>query len=130
MDKPVLLPLEYASMLHALVTLDAQRAELQRQADKLSENISALRTELHGVMDKHGWTKLASHEGECELKTRNVYKTKSWPDLYAYIQRTGNWQLLHRRLGITACAELDSEHELPACIEQVPITELEFRGIK
>ena len=52
--------------------------------------------------------------GQATIVFRDLATVEDWPALYAHIKRTGNFELLHRRVALGACVERwDQNVEVP-----------------
>jgi hypothetical protein len=94
-----------ARALYALAMLrDIESAKLKKLDDDVTKSESALLA----MMQQAGISTIGDADSiQANIITRRVYsiKPEDWPTLHAYIARTGEFDLLHKRLSITALRE-------------------------
>jgi hypothetical protein len=102
----------------AYLDLREQRAQLKKEFDELDKELVAkmdgLEVAMLRYMDKVGTSQLKSVAGMAYVETSKVPQCGDWQALYGYIQETGRFDMLQKRLGSTAIKDLESDTgELP-----------------
>lgn len=101
-------------MVDQYVTARAQRLTLQKQVDEMEALEKSLKATIIAKM-RDGATKvIGGVVGFVKLQHEIEPVAEEWPKVWAHIQETGNFDLLHKRLTITAVRERwDAGEEVP-----------------
>jgi hypothetical protein len=75
-----------------------KRSKIQAQADILEEQEKAVREFIINNLPASEATGIAGKKARVTIEKKNVPTAKDWPKLYAYIKKTGAFDLLQRRL--------------------------------
>lgn len=101
-------PGECADLLYR--TREARLA-VQRQIDKLSKAESKLQEYFIETLPKSSSTGLAGRVARVQIEMRTVPTVEDWAKFYAHVKRTGEFELLQRRLNEGAVRERWEEGE-------------------
>jgi len=91
-----------------MLQLNLLRGEETRAAAKaaaLKTDCRQLEVKIIQLMGELGLGNIGHAGVQADLKYTRVYKPEDWLQIYNRIQRTGEFDLLHKRLSITAMAE-------------------------
>lgn len=88
-----------------LASLHATREPLKQALEILDKEIERIATQAHQAMANAGIRTMTIAQGTLALKPKLVFVPTDWSALHAYIQTTGEFELLHRRLHTTALRE-------------------------
>jgi hypothetical protein len=88
-----------------LVQLERSRVVQAAILDTTKREIDRIETALLAAMHDSGTTIYASSNATVEVKPRRVFKAADWEALFAHMGRTGEWDLVQRRLSSTALHE-------------------------
>ena len=83
----------------------AARLDAQKQVDILEEAEKATKTALIARLSKLANKSVSNGERVIQLVTSDEPQVDDWPKLYKHIQKTGEFEFLHRRLNNTAVKE-------------------------
>jgi hypothetical protein len=91
--------------------------ERRLELDHESERVKGLESKLQDWFITNLSTKqtgVAGQVARVQVEPKNVPQVEDWDKLYAYIKRTGAWELLQRRLGEAAVKERwDAKKQVP-----------------
>ena len=96
---------ELESRIDALFTLRAKRLQAQKEVDALEAEEKELGAAIKEDMMASGQDELSGHLGKFKLKYDQAPVVVDWTVLYNHILETGNFDLLHKRLGVAAVKE-------------------------
>lgn len=93
---------ELAALVDSYAGIRKRKAELNKEVDRLAEDGERIRVFLLAAMDAQGLSALGGHIASVSVKVKSVPRPADWGAIYEHIQRTGEFDLLHRRLADTA----------------------------
>jgi hypothetical protein len=108
--------------LFAHAAVKSQAATLAQEEAKLKEAVR----DLEALMVATNMQSVGSTLGSADIVNEIVYNTESWQDLYAHISKTGEFDLLQRRLTSTAMRDRDSNGQLPPGVRRVTLPKLKL----
>ncbi len=88
-----------------LYLLKTKRAEAQRVADELKAEESALKEHVIETLPKSEASGVAGKVARVTVINKEVPQVSNWDLLYKHIKKTGQFELLGRRLSATAINE-------------------------
>ena len=94
-----------AMLTDYLLDLDTQRRALKLEVDRVDEARHTAEQELVMLMQADGVETLGGAKGTARIVPKKVGIVRDWPALWAHIRATGEFELLHKRLGNTAFLE-------------------------
>jgi len=106
--------------LFAQAAASSAAVTLAQEEVKLKEAMAALET----LMQKHNLRTVGSTLGSADFVPQVLYRPADWRPIYAHIQKTGEFDLLHKRLSQTALRDRDSNNELPDGVQRATIHKL------
>jgi len=112
-----------------LASLYATREPLRQSLDILDKEIRRVETLAHQTMARDGIHNFSTHDGVLTIKPKPTYIPSDWSAVYAHIQSTGEFDLLHKRLSITALNER-AAHEMPPGVTKTQFDEFKFTPTK
>ena len=96
-----------------LYNLRAQRLELQKQVNAISESETTIKEHIIATLPKTD-TGAAGKLASIRVKTDPIPQVEDWDALYTYIKKTGDFDLLHRRLANKAVEDRwENNKEIP-----------------
>lgn len=112
--KEVKIPKSAAACADMLHTTRLERLRLQRECDNLSELETKLKDFFIATMSKSDTTGIAGKVARVQLGTKSVPTVEDWDAFYAHVKKTGNFELMQRRLNDTAVKERwDNKKQVP-----------------
>ena len=106
--------LTIGEMADEIEVLQEELAQVEALVKDKNEQIKLKIEVLTARMEAEGLTASKGTLATVERKTQDVYTPKDWTAIYAYIQKTGAFELLHKRLTNTAIAErLENNDPVP-----------------
>ena len=94
-----------ARLVDELYATRAARYLLQQQAARKKEREGEIRKALIVALPKFGATGLAGKLARAQLESEPIFVVEDWAKFYKYVQKTGEFELLQRRLAEGALAE-------------------------
>ena len=96
------------------ISLRAQRLALDKEAASLKETEDDIYKVIVSKMREEGMTAMGAKNGFVKLKEVVEPIPTDWPELYMYIQRTGHFEFLHKRIATLAIKEhVEAGEEIP-----------------
>ena len=99
------IPATVGACADALYTLREQRLIVQKEADALEEREKAIKQHLIDTLPKSDQTGAVGHVARAQIKTKRVPQVDDWEALYKHVRKTGDFEILQRRLAADAIAE-------------------------
>lgn len=96
------LDLPVGTLIDRLYEMRALRIEMQRKADDMKVNERAVVARVMELLKKQKATKAGGKVAVASIKESTVPDVKDWTKLYAHIQKTGEFELLHQRIASRA----------------------------
>ena len=88
-----------------LFTLREQRLNAQKEVDKLASEESAIKEHIINTLPKSEASGVAGKLARVTVVTKQVPQVKDWDKFYAHVKKTGQFELLQRRLTDAAIKE-------------------------
>lgn len=88
-----------------LFTLREQRLEAQKAVDLLAAEESAIKQHIINTLPKSEASGVAGKLARVTVVTKQIPQVKDWDKLYAHVKKTGQFELLQRRLTDAAIKE-------------------------
>lgn len=88
-----------------LYQLRAQRLSVQKQVDELWAEEKALKSHIIDTLPKSEASGVAGKLARVTVVTKDIPQVKDWDTFYKYVKKTGQFDLLQRRLTDTAVKE-------------------------
>ena len=104
--KPIKLnPQKPGAVVDALYTLRSERLQLQSVVDEMKSEEQRVKDWLIDTLPKAELTKLAGKEASASLTRSAQADVKDWSKLFRYCQKTGDFDLLQKRVSVEAVRE-------------------------
>lgn len=130
--KAIKMPQTLGATIDLLFTLDQQADDLKAQAREIEKQRNALEEYLRTKFDDAGIDGAHGKAAKVEIK-KDVYPECSgedWDKLFSYVSRTKSFDLLQKRLNVTACRERwDAGKEIPG-VEAKEVSKLKIVPLK
>lgn len=108
----------------------AKRLDVQKQVDKLRAEEAELKEHLINNLPKDRATGVQGKLCQVSIVTKQRPKVEDWDRLYKYIKRTGNFDLLQRRLSDPAIRERwEDGKEVPG-VDTFTVVDVSIRKAK
>jgi len=111
--------------IDALYALREQRLGMQKKVDELKAEELKKRNEIFELLAGLGLTKASGAVATAGIKVSNIPLVEDWDTLQAHIKATGEFDLLQKRISVTAWrARFDEGVEVPGVskVEDVDIS--------
>lgn len=92
-------------LVNRYISVRAQRLAAEKQAGEIKEIEDDLKGTIIAKFREQGLKVLGAVNGTVKMNVRMEPATENWPKLYAHIQETGEFELLHKRLTTSAVEE-------------------------
>lgn len=112
-NKKPKIPSSPAQCADLLYETRQERLEIQRQVEKLESLESALKDFFINKLDKNS-TGIAGRVARVQIQPKSIPIAENWPKFYKYVQKTGAFDLMQKRLAEGAVKERwDNGVQLP-----------------
>ena len=101
-----------------IAAAQAEVKKAEAKVDKLKVKYSTLEETIFNTFDKQSLEGAVGKLAKTSIKRSEVPTVKSWPKFYAYIKRTGEFDLLQRRPSTAACRERWKEKKAVAGVSK------------
>lgn len=121
---------ELAVLVDRYIQAREERRALEAQADKMKEELEQpLKAQILVALKESGAGSVGGTKYQAALVKKTTPQVTDWSALYAHIQKTGEFELLQRRLSPPAVKERwDEKEEVPGVspiqMEDLSITKL------
>lgn len=105
------------------------RLAMEKDVEKVKERETELREHIIGTLSKSDDTGAAGRFYRAQVLSKDAYRATDWGQVQSYIQQTGRFDLLQKRLGEKAVAEMYAAGELPPGIEHLTVPDLSITKI-
>ena len=105
MEKKFRCPAALGACADLLHTLREQRLKLQKEVDAVAANEQLLKEHLIQTLPKSKASGVAGKLVRVLIINKTIPVVKDWPAFYKYVKRTGQFDLMQRRLADSAVAE-------------------------
>jgi hypothetical protein len=105
------------------------RLALQREVDKLDKDEKELKKLIIEQLRLEKISSIGGLQKRATLQIKNKPSVTSWPNLYSHIQKTGEFDLLQRRLTETAVAVRWEDKIVIPGVEAFPVEDLSLSNI-
>jgi len=95
-----------ASYADKLYSIRNQRLALQKKVEAFQAEETRLKDHLIATLPKNDSTGIAGKTCRISLLVKDVSQADDWDKIHAYVRKTGNWELLQRRLNNRAAMEI------------------------
>lgn len=103
--RQIRIPTKPAQCADLLYKTRQQRLNLEREVKKLEELESALKEYFINNLSKQDSTGIAGQLARVQIKPEVVPIVEDWPKFYNYVKKTGEFELLQKRLSRQAVEE-------------------------
>jgi hypothetical protein len=121
--------LQLSDIAAQIASLYATRDPLKQSLDILDNAIRQLETRAHQTMAAQDMRAFTTSGGVFTVKPKVAYVPTDWGALYAHIVTTSEFDLLHKRLSITALNERDPL-AMPPGVARTTFDEFKFTPAK
>lgn len=113
--KPVTLPRSLGACADRMYVIDeVELPKLKKLIEKLEKEYKAIAEHLIQNLPKSEANGITGKLARAEIDSKPVPTVKDWDKVYAYIKKTGSFDLLQRRLSTTAVKERwDAKRAIP-----------------
>jgi hypothetical protein len=114
-------------LIDEFVATKNAREELSARVKEMTEKLGRLEGDIMALMSDAGINQAASDKASCTMKLSKHPAIKDWQAFYGYVQQTGQFELLHKRLSSTAFRERWEAGEVIPGTESSDVWELTVR---
>jgi hypothetical protein len=129
-DRRYVFPASLGACVDRLRALDAKADLIKRQLKEVEDEYGALEKHLIDSIPKEDLQGATGKTARVELDRKTVPTAKDWDAIYAYIKKTGAWELLHKRLSTTACNERWAAKRVIPGVEPFTVVKLKLSPLK
>jgi hypothetical protein len=116
---------DIGARIDMLYELREQRLGIEKRVKELKEQEVQARNDIFELLASMGLTKASGALATCGIKVTNVPLVEDWDTLWGYIQQTGEFDLVQKRISVTAWrARFDDGVTIPGVskVEDVDIS--------
>lgn len=107
-------PKKLGDCIDRLIELQDRIKDTETTALAIRREYDALENYLLDTLPKTQLEGAAGKSGTIKIKRSVVPNVVDWDKVYAYIKKNDAWELLHRRISVTACKERwDNKKDVP-----------------
>lgn len=99
------MPMTIKDLIDQYVETKAHKEQLTADIRTANEKLATLEKDLMEMMSQAGITQAASDKASLSMKQARHPAIDDWQAFYEYVARTGQFELLHKRLSSTAFRE-------------------------
>lgn len=114
-------------LIDEYVAVKNEREALSATVKEKTEKLGRLESDIMSLMSHAGITHAASDKASLSMKLSKHPAIKDWKTFYDYVQSTGQFELLHKRLSSTAFRERWEAGEVIPGTEASDVWELTVR---
>jgi hypothetical protein len=92
-------------LVNQYIAIRAQRLVLDKQADDLKAQEDGLKDVIVSKLREGGMKAIGAANGLVKMSETDEPTATDWPAFWAYIRETGNFEMLHKRVTVTAVKE-------------------------
>lgn len=107
------IPKNLGACADLLYDLRAEKAELSRQIREIESVEKEVKEYIINTLPKSDLTGVSGAKARVSVVSKEIPVVTSWEDLYEYIQETGNFHILGRRIIDKAIREIQETEEVP-----------------
>lgn len=123
------LPKNLAECADALYVTRGVRLELAKQVEELEKREKQLREKLINELPKSKSTGIAGKLARASVYSEPVPTVKDWDKLWSYIQKTGHFDLLHKRLAADAVKSRWENKETVPGVERFNVVKVSLEKV-
>ena len=117
----------YETLLKRLSALDAEEDKLGEKLETCKAEIELVKSSLLSTMQQENLNSIKGKSGRAWVHAISYPKVEDWNKVYAYVTKHQAFDILHRRVSLTAYQErIDSGHAVPG-IKLETGTKLEYK---
>jgi hypothetical protein len=121
---------ELGALVDSYDGMRSRKTALTREIDELSTEIARARKLIIAALEFQGVTSIGGTMARCAIVHKTVPQVVAWDELYQHIMRTGEFDLLHRRVGEAAVkARWESGVDVPG-ISAVDVNDLSVTRVR
>ena len=123
-------PKEVSALADKWWLQQAKRLAAKHKMEELEKIEVALKTGLLAALEKEGISSIGGKKVHVTLKRRVKPAVGNWQELYDYIQKTGEFDLLQKRLTESAVSDRwEDEVEIPG-VYPLEVAEISYSKVK
>jgi hypothetical protein len=92
-------------LINEFVETKALKESLNEQIKELNEKLANVEAQIMEQMANVGISQAATEKASCTMRQVQHPAITDWPAFYEYVQKTGEFELLHKRLSSPAFRE-------------------------
>lgn len=109
---------ELTSTIQKYNTIRTQRLELDKRSEEMKAEEEMLRTLVMKELLGRDKVLFMGGGGKAEIRMQSVAQVADWDTFYHHIQATGEFDLLHKAVTLSACKERwEAGNEIPGVLQ-------------
>jgi len=116
-------------VINVLAKIKSEKESLTQQLKELNVQKDTFEKRLMELMEKAGLQRASNGVATVSISEDVVYNATDWDAIYAHIQSTGDFSLLHRRLSNAAIKEVNAAGDDVPGTEAVTLQKVLFRSL-
>lgn len=93
------------ALIDEYVTVKGKREGLSEEVKKCTNKLAELEKDIMALMSQAGISQAGNDKASCSMKKATHPAIDNWPMFYEYVAKTGQFELLHKRLSSQAFRE-------------------------
>jgi ribosomal protein L15 len=116
-------------VINALSEVKNRKDNLNKQLKDLNVCKDALEKKLYELMATAGISRASNGVATVSIGTEIVFNATDWDTVYAHVQSTGDFSIMHRRLSNAAIREIEAAGGKVPGTEAVEMQKVNFRTL-
>lgn len=119
---------EAAELVDSIYSVNETIKDHESSIAVLKADVERKMDRLRLLVEGTGLTEVAGARARATFGLKSVPHVVDWQSLYAYIKESGAWEMLHKRIGVTAWQErINMGLHVPG-VEQVVMPDVKVKG--
>lgn len=112
--RPIKLPKTLAACADRLYQIREEKGRIKAELEKVEREEGVLREHIIEQLPKSDATGIAGKIARAKIESKSIPTARDWDKIHAYIKKTGNFDIVQRRLSVGAVNELlDAKKKVP-----------------
>ena len=114
------------NLIAELSAVKTKRAEVNSVAARLKAREDELAGKIMAIMEDSKWTRVEFEGFPVSIEPQEGAKVENWDELYTHILASEEFDLLHRRVNLTACRERWSNKDAVPGVAKTTYSKLKY----
>lgn len=121
---------DVADLVNDYIDIRDQRRQKDKEVEELKEKEAYLKATIISSLKESGSGAVAGQRYTATIKKKSTWQPADWDLIQKYIETTGSWDLVQRRLSAPAVRERVEDGTVIPGIVEVEVEDLSFTKLK